>query len=196
MMGQFERLHTLNLDYSSSLTSFREDCFSCMPNLRFLSMCETKVSNLFTTVAALSKLPSLAVLRFQKWLVSDDAESFVYTRDDRSHSHLGLLNLDGYSEASPMDIEEAMDENPSTAELLRNLFSFDDLVIDHEMQSASEESDDSELDFSSLRQDNGLPEPLSDVPVWRSGRVCMQYEVTESNVHLMKHKWFPMYCFS
>lgn len=144
-------------------------------------MCETKVSNLFTTVAALSKLPSLTVLRFQKWLLSDDAESFC-KRDDRSHSHLSLPNLDGYSEASPIDIEEDMDENTSTAELLRNLFSLDNLVIDHEMQSAGEESDDSELDFSSRRQDNGLLEPLSDVPVWRSGRAHMQYEVTESNV--------------
>ncbi|PKI71658.1 uncharacterized protein LOC116203566 isoform X1 [Punica granatum] len=177
MMGQFERLHTLNLDYSSSLTSFREDCFSCMPNLRFLSMCETRVSNLFTTVAALSKIPSLTVLRFQKWLFSDDAESFVRKRDDRSHSHLSLPNLDGYSEASPIDIEQEMDENSSTSEFLRNLFSLDNLVIDQEMQSANEESDDSELDFSSLRQDNGLREPLSDVFSWRSGRAHMQYEV-------------------
>ncbi|KAK4804535.1 hypothetical protein SAY86_004352 [Trapa natans] len=177
MMGQFERLHTLNLDYSSSLTSFREDCFSGMPKLRFLSMCGSKVSNLFTTTAALSKLPSLSVLRFQKWLLSDDSESFTYKRDDRSQSHLSLLNLDGNSEVSPIDIEEDMGDNPSTTELLRNLFSLDNLVIDHEMQSASEESDDSELDFSSLRQDNGLLEPLSDVPVWRSGSVHMQYEV-------------------
>ncbi|KAL0356894.1 UNVERIFIED_CONTAM: Snakin-1 [Sesamum calycinum] len=68
MVGKFVRTHTLNLDFSASLTSFREDCFSCMPNLRFLSLCETRITNLWTTSAALSKLPSLVELRFQNCL--------------------------------------------------------------------------------------------------------------------------------
>ncbi|PRQ22808.1 hypothetical protein RchiOBHm_Chr6g0254281 [Rosa chinensis] len=57
MMGEFLRIHTLNLDFSTSLTSFQEDCFSCMPNLMCLSLCETRILNLWTTIAALSKLP-------------------------------------------------------------------------------------------------------------------------------------------
>lgn len=68
MDGKFMHLHTLNLDFCTSLTSFHEDCFSCMPNLMRLSMCETRISNLWTTTAALSKLPSLKESRFQNCL--------------------------------------------------------------------------------------------------------------------------------
>lgn len=65
MVGGFLQLHTLNLDYCTHLTSLQKDCFSCMPNLMRLSMCETRVANLWTTSAVLSKLPSLVELRFQ-----------------------------------------------------------------------------------------------------------------------------------
>lgn len=63
--GKFMQLHTLNLDSSIHLTSFRINCFSCMPKLEQLSVCATRVSNLWTTTAALSRLPSLVELRFQ-----------------------------------------------------------------------------------------------------------------------------------
>ncbi|KAK2657580.1 hypothetical protein Ddye_010632, partial [Dipteronia dyeriana] len=72
MVGRFMRLHTLNLDFCTSLTSLHEDCFSCMPNLMSLSMCETRISNLWTTSAALAKLPSLTELRFQNCLCCKD----------------------------------------------------------------------------------------------------------------------------
>ncbi|XP_052197515.1 protein DWD HYPERSENSITIVE TO UV-B 1-like isoform X2 [Diospyros lotus] len=65
IMGKFKRLHTLNLDFCISLSILQKDCFSCMPNLMRLSMCETRVGNLWTTSASLSKLPSLVELRFQ-----------------------------------------------------------------------------------------------------------------------------------
>ncbi|XP_044508095.1 uncharacterized protein LOC123227360 isoform X3 [Mangifera indica] len=68
MDGKFMHLNTLNLDFCTSLTTFHEDCFSCMPNLMCLSMCETRISNLWTTTAALSKLPSIKELRFQNCL--------------------------------------------------------------------------------------------------------------------------------
>ncbi|XAR57741.1 hypothetical protein NMG60_11025993 [Bertholletia excelsa] len=66
--GRFMQLHTLNLDFCTSLTSLEKDCFTCMPNLTRLSMCETRVANLWTTSSALSKLPSLVELRFQNCL--------------------------------------------------------------------------------------------------------------------------------
>lgn len=72
MVGRFVRLHTLNLDFCTSLASLQKDCFSCMPNLMCLSMCETRVVNLWTTAAALSKLPSLVELRFQNCLCCTD----------------------------------------------------------------------------------------------------------------------------
>ncbi|KAK4840397.1 hypothetical protein QYF36_007880 [Acer negundo] len=72
MVGRFMQLHTLNLDFCTSLTSLHEDCFSCMPNLISLSMCETRISNLWTTSASLAKLPSLTELRFQNCLCCKD----------------------------------------------------------------------------------------------------------------------------
>lgn len=68
MVGKFTQLHTLNLDFCASITNFHKDCFSGMPNLKRLSMCETRVSNLWAATAVLSNLPSLVELRFQKCL--------------------------------------------------------------------------------------------------------------------------------
>ncbi|XP_039053355.1 uncharacterized protein LOC120195381 [Hibiscus syriacus] len=68
MIGRFMRLHTLNLDFCTSLTSLQKDCFSCMPSLMHLSLCETRVANLWTTTEVLAKLPSLLELRFQNCL--------------------------------------------------------------------------------------------------------------------------------
>ncbi|XWS41817.1 hypothetical protein CRYUN_Cryun17cG0115600 [Craigia yunnanensis] len=72
MVGRFMRLHTLNLDFCTSLTTLQKDCFSCMPNLMCLSMCETRVANLWTTTAVLAKLRSLLELRFQNCLCCKD----------------------------------------------------------------------------------------------------------------------------
>ncbi|KAF7130522.1 hypothetical protein RHSIM_Rhsim10G0161500 [Rhododendron simsii] len=72
MVGKFIYLRSLNLDFSSSLTSLRKDCFTCMPNLNCLSLCETRIANLWTTSSTLLKLPSLVELRFQKCLCCDD----------------------------------------------------------------------------------------------------------------------------
>ncbi|CAL9072757.1 unnamed protein product [Musa textilis] len=72
MIGKFMQLHTLNLDFSVHLISFHISCFSCMPKLMRLSMCETRVANLWMTSAALSKLCSLAELRFQNCLCCYD----------------------------------------------------------------------------------------------------------------------------
>jgi hypothetical protein len=68
MVGQFPWLHTLNLDESYSITSLPDGCFRAMPKLASLSMCGTGISNLWTTSAALFKLPSLSELRFQRCL--------------------------------------------------------------------------------------------------------------------------------
>ncbi|XP_068656346.1 protein DWD HYPERSENSITIVE TO UV-B 1 isoform X2 [Aristolochia californica] len=72
MTGKFMQLHTLNLDFSISLTNFQEGCFNCMPRLTRLSLCETRVSNLWTTCSALLRLPSLQELRFQNCLCCND----------------------------------------------------------------------------------------------------------------------------
>lgn len=46
-MGEFMHIHTtLNHDFSSSLTSFEEDCFNCMPNL-MRSSCKYNIIAVF-----------------------------------------------------------------------------------------------------------------------------------------------------
>ncbi|KAL6277568.1 hypothetical protein ACE6H2_021169 [Prunus campanulata] len=72
IVGSFLRLHTLNLDFCTSLASLHKDCFACMPNLMRLSMCETRIANLLTTTGVLSKLPALMELRFQSCLCCKD----------------------------------------------------------------------------------------------------------------------------
>ncbi|KAM1048231.1 hypothetical protein TB2_026963 [Malus domestica] len=72
MVGSFLQLHTLRLDFCTSLASLQKDCFSGMPNLMRLSMCETTIANLMATTGALSKLPSLVELRFQSCLCCKD----------------------------------------------------------------------------------------------------------------------------
>ncbi|XP_073386370.1 protein DWD HYPERSENSITIVE TO UV-B 1 isoform X2 [Physcomitrium patens] len=68
MLGYFPNLHTLKLDYCFPVTCLPLGCFSAMPKLTKLSMCGTKVMNLWTTSAALRKLSALRELRFQKCL--------------------------------------------------------------------------------------------------------------------------------
>lgn len=92
MAGRFMRLHTLNLDFCTSLTSLQHDCFSCMPSLLHLSMCETRITNLWTTSAALLKLPSLRELRFQNCLCCKDTGPCPSYRE-RTNLEINLWEL-------------------------------------------------------------------------------------------------------
>ncbi|XP_058080364.1 protein DWD HYPERSENSITIVE TO UV-B 1 isoform X2 [Magnolia sinica] len=159
MSGKFMQLHTLNLDFSISLTSFREGCFSCMPNLVRLSLCETRVTNLWTTSAALSKLPSLAELRFQNCLCCEDTRpcptssdskpnSFIYEKIGSGHPQL-------YSYAAPtsiatQDLLLPIFQYSGMEDSFNDPFSDDDSLANNDLvQSTTEESsDESELDFS------------------------------------------------
>lgn len=72
MVGSFMQLDTLNLDFCSSLTNLERDCFACMPKLMRLSICGTRIADLWTTRAALTRLPSLTELRFQNCICCKD----------------------------------------------------------------------------------------------------------------------------
>ncbi|KAJ1402874.1 WD40/YVTN repeat-like-containing domain superfamily [Sesbania bispinosa] len=136
----------------SSLTSFQEDCFNCMPNLMCLSMCETRITNLWTTVAALSKLPSLVELRFQYWQYCNDAGTSFNSSNVKSDStaDLGMLDKVPFIGESCTDTRELTDPNFSVEDPLRNFYFFDDEVVNHDVQSMVEDSsDDSEIDFNS-----------------------------------------------
>lgn len=161
-------MHTLNLDFSSSISSFQEECFKCMPNLMCLSMCETRISNLWTTVAALSKLPSLVELRFQYWQYCNDAGTSFNSSSGKSDAtdDFSLLDRVPLISESYTDTRELTDPNFSAEDPLRHFYSLDEEVTSHDVQSMvedSSESDDSEIDFTSHHHRNWL----SDVfPRW------------------------------
>ncbi|KAJ4716189.1 DNA damage-binding protein 2 [Melia azedarach] len=155
MMGEFSRIHTLNLDYSISLTSFKEDCFTCMPNLMCLSMCETRVANLWTTIAALSKLPSLVELRFQNWLCCDDAGNSSGSSERDNKTDFNQLNGCSYVGA------------------------YDDAVINPDSQTLIEDSsDDSEVDVSSYQHEYDYMELLSNLVPPLDGEIDLWNEVS------------------
>ena len=164
LIGKFMQMHTLNLDFSTSLTSFREDCFTCMPNLRCLSMCETRVSNLWTTIAALSKLPSLAELRFQNCLCCYDTGPCPVSSggkaNDRTYSvqpQRGPL-----IEAPSVDGWILGNQNSTAQEAFQEFFLHNNVIMNPEFQNTTEDSsDDSEVDFSTHQQEFGLVELLS-----------------------------------
>ncbi|KAH9695252.1 WD REPEATS REGION domain-containing protein [Citrus sinensis] len=155
MIGEFKRIHTLNLDYSTSLTSFKEDCFSCMPNLICLSMCETRVGNLWTTIAALSKLPSLAELRFQNWLCCDDTGNSSGSSDQDDKTDFSQLNI------------------------CSSFGAYGNVVINPDSQILVEDSsDDSEVDFSIQHREYDYLELLSNLVPQLDGEIDLWNEVS------------------
>ncbi|KAL2460307.1 transducin family protein/WD-40 repeat family protein [Abeliophyllum distichum] len=176
MVGKFVQMRILNLDFSASLTSFREDCFTCMPNLKSLSLCETRIANLWTTSAALSKLPALVELRFQNCLLCSDTRSSpvsswnkVNDGIDSSQRDFGLYielpSLNG--EAIPYLHSNVEDED------------INDYDANHDVRSTTEDSsDDSEVDFSGHCQDFGLVELLPDLPPGWNELVDLQNEIS------------------
>ncbi|KAL2602318.1 hypothetical protein AAZX31_10G247000 [Glycine max] len=190
-MGEFMHIHTLNLDFSSSLTSFQEDCFNCMPNLMRLSMCDTRITNLWTTVAALSKLPSLIELRFQYWQYCNDAVTSFISSSGKSDdtADFSLLDSVPFIGEPYTYTTELTDPNFNAEDPLRNFYSFDEEVINHDVQSMVEDSsDDSEVDFTSRHHKYWLSDVFpgwsSEVPLQNEnedGEESLQAAFTDSN---------------
>lgn len=112
MVGRFMLLRKLNLDFCTSLTSLHKECFSQMPSLMHLSMCGSRIANLWTTTAALSKLPSLVELRFQNCLCCQDTapcpanSSSRVDRVDLCSGHLQNLSLLDLSSGPHLGLNE------------------------------------------------------------------------------------------
>ncbi|WOG93034.1 hypothetical protein DCAR_0312313 [Daucus carota subsp. sativus] len=100
--GRFMQLHTLNLDFCTSLATLEKDCFSCMPKLMRLSMCETRVGNLWTTTATLAKLPSLVELRFQNCLGCKDTGPCSASFDEQK----SFLAYDSFFSFDKLHVED------------------------------------------------------------------------------------------
>lgn len=123
IVGEFAQLHTLILD-NNRIVGFGEGCFSCMPNLTYLSMCDTLVSDLWTSATALLKLPSLKELRFQIWISCSDSSPLKSqsspsssTRDDKNT----FIESNPPIEADIWDVVEQMDPTTPVAETLHSM---------------------------------------------------------------------------
>ncbi|KAG6419004.1 hypothetical protein SASPL_121212 [Salvia splendens] len=171
IVGKFVHTHTLNLDFSTSLSGFREDCFSSMPYLRLLSLCETRITNLWTTSAALSKLPSLDELRFQNCSHSNDAgcpsassvnEGIVSGRTD-----LGLY----------IELPSPSDDVLPNLQLNADDEDLDDYDMDTRSTNA-DSSDDSEVDFSGHHLDFVSTELYPDIPFSWSELADLENEIS------------------
>ncbi|XP_023634011.1 uncharacterized protein LOC17879667 isoform X2 [Capsella rubella] len=123
IVGDFSQLHTLVLD-NNRIVGFGEGCFSCMPKLTYLSMCDTLVSDLWTSAAALLKLPSLKELRFQIWISCSDSSSIKSqsspsssTRDDKNT----FIESNPPIEADIWEVVEQMDPSLPIEETLHSM---------------------------------------------------------------------------
>ncbi|XP_062101866.1 protein DWD HYPERSENSITIVE TO UV-B 1 isoform X2 [Humulus lupulus] len=135
MSGKFIQLHTLNLDFCTALTSLQQSCFSCMPNLLRLSMCETRITNLWTTSAALLKLPSLKELRFQNCLCCKDTGACPSSREKaRFHGTKSQSSLCCYGQAQSADSDDIF-HSSTAGEAVRDLICKDDSTLMSEFGS-------------------------------------------------------------
>ncbi|KAB5541269.1 hypothetical protein DKX38_014243 [Salix brachista] len=182
MAGKFMQIHTLNLDFSTSLTSFREDCFACMPNLVCLSMCETRVANLWTTISALSKLSCLVELRFQKWLCCNGGASPSASSGGNLDQPDVVLPISCTDTGEQLtDIDEETYLNPDIDEVFGNFFSFNSRAINQPAHSMMEDtSDDSEVDFSSNWREFDYTDLLANVSSGWNRQFNLQNEKEES----------------
>lgn len=141
--GRFMHMHTLNLDLCTSLTTLEKNCFACMPTLMRVSMCGTRVSNLWTTTAALAKLPSLVELRFQNCLCCKDTRACSASFNEQK-SFLAYDSL--ASDAKVQNIVSVGDSpaDPAAQNLAQDL-SNDNLVKKPSLHRISNTSDYSEV---------------------------------------------------
>lgn len=169
-------MHTLNLDFSASLTSFGKDCFTHMPNLKCLSLCETKISNLWTTSATLAKLPSLIELRFQSCLCCNNTKACPRS----------------FGEKPDETAEELTDLFSNVEEEHVNLFPIGNYNSINETGSESGDSTDSEVDFSNTHSGINLIEDFTyESSVW-NGLLDLPNEV--STIFLKNH-YASLFCF-
>ncbi|KAH1113552.1 hypothetical protein J1N35_006930 [Gossypium stocksii] len=161
MVGRFMQLHTLNLDFCTSLTSLQKDCFSCMPNLMCLSMCETRVANLWTTTEVLSELPSLLELRFQNCFCCKDTGPCNLS--SREKGSLNVINTCSYSAGE------------TTIGFLSLRESF---MVPEVHRKTDNSSKVDERKFSGYLQDrsDGSPSPLHNLHVSLKPQIEVQYE--------------------
>ncbi|EOX91603.1 Transducin family protein / WD-40 repeat family protein isoform 2 [Theobroma cacao] len=190
MVGRFMRLHTLNLDFCTSLTTLQKDCFSCMPKLMRLSMCETRVANLWTTTAVLAKLPSLLELRFQNCLCCKDtgpcrASSSEKGKLENESPRSNVINIRSYNEE--LSVVTGCDtlQASSAGETIMALLSLQESVRVPEVQRATDDTSEvDEVKLSGYLQ-NLLEASTSSLP--------NLYEQTQPQNEIQDNDEHPLY---
>lgn len=134
-------MHTLNLDFCTSLATLEKNCFACMPKLMRVSMCGTQVANLWTTTAALATLPSLVELRFQNCLCCKDTGACSASFKEQK-SFLAYDSL-----ASDVDVQNkvSVGDSPTAAQNFARDLSNDNLVKKLSLHPSSKTSNFSEV---------------------------------------------------
>ncbi|KAM5549515.1 hypothetical protein ABKV19_000770 [Rosa sericea] len=100
-------------------------------------------------------------LTCQHWSRCNDVGPYSASSSGKSH-HKTYSNQRNNGRTSSINIGELTDQYSSTEEVLRNMFLLNNVVINDD-ESRAEDSDDSELDFSSPLQEHGSLERLSNV---------------------------------
>ncbi|KAH7295969.1 hypothetical protein KP509_26G001600 [Ceratopteris richardii] len=150
MIGHFPQLHTLILDFSFYITSLPEGCFRSAPYLARISMCETKVANLWTTCASLKKLPSLVELRFQSCKCCEGTgpcRSLLINEKHTLSQQIKHSGINWNTDTTPMhmddcvslDSEASFSSNTDSSDYDQFFSDVDSAMLFHPLHSSSEE---------------------------------------------------------
>lgn len=167
MTGQFPQLHTLILDFSRYLTCLPEGCFRAMPNLARLSIRETKIANLWTTCAALSKVSSLVELRFQSCRCCEGTgqctalgttEKSCYCLEEGTR--VKSLGNSWHMDWTPMNFDDSVSLDSERSDSSRTDDDSDDLFSDDDsammLQPVHTSSEDSSADSDTDQEGQNL----------------------------------------
>ncbi|GJP50293.1 hypothetical protein CLOM_g9428 [Closterium sp. NIES-68] len=176
-VGAFPRLRSLVLDHNPAITCLPDGCFANAPALTSLSLCATGISNLWTTVAALAKLPLLKQLRFQRCLccrgttsacaelaaglAGDVAGGDEGARREVAGTTAGAVRSAGAAGGGgdvgeEMILRGWMDEEEDLEELVREGMEMDEVMRAWGEQGPAEGEGDDALDFAFAGDQAGM----------------------------------------
>ncbi|CAI5505306.1 unnamed protein product [Closterium sp. Naga37s-1] len=178
-VGAFPRLQSVVLDHNPAITCLPDGCFSNAPSLTSLSLCATGISNLWTTIAALGKLPLLTQLRFQRCmccrgdtsacaelaagLAGDAADAGEGARREVARADAGAGGADdadagvGQGDGDVVEIRAWLGEEQGNLEnLVREGMEMDEVMREWEAQGQAEGALDDALDLAFAAEQVGM----------------------------------------
>ncbi|KAL4644685.1 hypothetical protein ACB092_02G182300 [Castanea dentata] len=158
-----------------------------MPNLMHLSMCETRVANLWTTTAALSKLPSLVELRFQNCLCCKDTGPCPASSGEKTNFHvcertdLTQVNMTYYREVPSTDGRDATRPALSTKAVGNSLSLYESKTACKIQSRINSFSENSEVKLSSYLKEMCLLELSSTALPDLNGQAKSQNKIQDKD---------------